>query len=202
MSDRLWRPPGIRHKVPEVGDLLAVRYRAARVLDIQSDDGTVTRYLVRRECGEPFAGENRRREQGLGIQNWGSGPRALAVFASDDFPVCRCHGWPWPCKALDDMEEARRSADYAAVKMARSIPGVCYACGEPVTARQGIVVAPEPNVELPGFPAPAFHARMSCWGGRAHYEQARRRVLGDKWTPFLPESEQAIHLGGAPWLTT
>ena len=85
-------------------------------------------------------------------------------------------------RAMEDMREG-------AALIARANDGHCLSCGEPVTTRQQRIVAPEPNVLIPGFSAPMFHLRQSCRAYLDEYDRARRSTLGADWAPLVREQE-------------
>lgn len=92
------------------------------------------------------------------------------------YPVCSVCGEPWPCREIGITREARRqSAELE--RLSRIMPGCCWACGEPVTARQSSVVFEGENLLLPGAPPPVFHLRRQggCRSAAMSYE--------DRWVP-------------------
>ena len=109
MSRGYWMPPRSRRAVPEVGDIIGSRYRALRVLDItQNLDRSGTCYLVRRERGPKIQAENDLRVAGLLlVPNCPDGRRRPVTVMDSDYPLCQCHGWPWPCEEIEKMDEAR-----------------------------------------------------------------------------------------------
>lgn len=187
--NRDWRPYGVHFQFdpPRVGDLVAIEHMALRVWDVSPrDDGT--RYAFHREHGPKHPAENSRGDLCLTLT---AGQRPMwRVYESGVLPLCSCHGHPWPCQALCDVEDALRDMRRAADMAAKANDGCCLACGEPVTTRQGKVLAPEPNVVLPGFPPPLFHTRQACRAGLAEYDRARRARLGADWTPLLGEQPE------------
>lgn len=176
-----WFPPGIEHKKVAVGDLVAHDHMALRVLQVDPrDDGVVL--LVRRERGPKCPAENDRQEFGFRTP-FRSG--VVCAWPDERMALCSCHGDPYPCRQMaherHQLAAMRRDADL----IAKAHDGHCLSCGELVTSRQGKVLAPEPNVLLPGFPAPLFHLRLSCRDGLNSYDRSRRARLGADWTPLL-----------------
>ena len=189
---REWYPEGARRRFdpPAVGDMVAIDYMSLRVWDISPSprDETLTRYALRREHGPVHP-----REAPLGDLVVTTRGRPLWwVYEDGVLPLCSCHGWPWPCKPRCETQQALSDIRAAAEMAERAHDGLCLACGEPVTTRQGRVLAPEPNVALPGFPAPLFHTRQKCREGLQEYDRARRRRLGANWAPLLSDRQDAL----------
>lgn len=91
------------------------------------------------------------------------------------YPVCSCHGHPFPCIELDrDRLVASQTAKTERL-LAGAQPGVCQACREPIRPRQKTVTFPEPSLLVPGAPGPTYHAgRTSCWQAAHDYETKHR----------------------------
>ena len=93
----------------------------------------------------------------------------------DRYPVCSCHGHPWPCQDHDHDRVAQEAGQKMDRLLATATPGVCAACLEPITARQPTVTFPEGHVQIPGAPGPTYHAgRGSCWWAATQYEEKHR----------------------------
>lgn len=87
------------------------------------------------------------------------------------YPVCTDCGEPWPCPEIGITREARKqSAELE--RLSQVMPGCCWACGEPVTARQSAIVFEGENLLLPGAPPAVFHLRAKggCRGAAMGYE--------------------------------
>lgn len=188
------------------GDLLASgrkvwRVREVRPVPVADWDEQDSEYY-RLHCGPSAAspGQLRRRrpEEGAREEDWslrpvylvirpvaGGEPRHVKALPYNHrtryvlhphYPVCSDCGEPWPCPELD----VKRELDKHAAEMARLeaiMPGCCWACGEPVTARHKAVVFDGENLLLPGARPPAFHlrqrseGRVACLGAAMDYEE-------------------------------
>lgn len=182
-----WRPPfdaielahGTTELLPPIGAVIAYHHRALEVLRYdERDDGWIAQ--VKRVLGPKLRYENDRGECGLRIA-----ARAHIDVYKGRIPTCSCCGDPWPCTQETNEREARHDMQYLSRQIAKAADGICYSCGEVITTRQHHVLAPEPNVELDGFTAPAFHTRWKCRANLESYDQLRRRKLGAQWTPLL-----------------
>lgn len=92
------------------------------------------------------------------------------VLLGDRYPVCSCHGHPWPCQDADRDRVAAMQARVMEREIARALPGLCPACGEPITARQKTITYPGENLNVPGGPEPTFHLRRFCYHEATQYE--------------------------------
>jgi len=101
------------------------------------------------------------------------------VYLEGRVPLCSCCGHPWPCLMTDAAAISKEAAELMERRMVRAQPGCCYSCGEVITQRQESIRYPEGNVDLPGYPAPRFHTRNSCWDGRYSYEKRRAKAIPD-----------------------
>lgn len=105
------------------------------------------------------------------------------VYDDGRWPQCSCCGEPMPCRAALEDEQVNSSldriADFEAIP-----PGACWACSEPITARQKSVTYPGDNIDLPGGQQPAFHLRMKCRGSAESYER--------KWVAADPRRERIL----------
>lgn len=101
------------------------------------------------------------------------------VYPHEHYPICASCSEPMPCRERLAIE----TSESAAKHMARyEIAGICPACGEPVTQRQGSRTFDE-NLYMPGGPPVTFHAsRRECWSGLVKYE--------DKWVQADPENRK------------
>lgn len=182
MSDHWWPPfDSTEYVKPGEGTpLLAWNHRAVQVFGWDERDGGWIAH-VRRIHGPKVDSENDRAEFGLTVRRWGMDAYRGRV------PLCSCCGEPWPCMREVDERKARDQMAHLAGQVSKAYDGFCYACGEPITTRQRSILAPEPNVELPGFPPPGFHLRWSCRSGVDAYDRVRRRSLGAQWTPLVTD---------------
>ena len=185
--NREWFPLEARRRFdpPTLGDMVAIEHMALRVWDISPSprDEAAVRYAFHREYGPKHPRENSSGDLTMTV----TGRCLWWVYESGEMPLCSCHGHPWPCQTMCDTRQALRDIRRAAAMAEKAHEGCCLACGEPVTTRQGKVLAPEPNVVLPGFPPPLFHTRWACRDGLVEYDRARRAALGADWTPLLAE---------------
>ncbi len=152
---RRWYPPhdstAYMHiqadKLPPIGSVIAFNHRALEILRYdERDDGWIAQ--VRRIHGPRLKSENDRAECGLRLRNF-----AILDVYKGRIPLCSCCGDPWPCTREIAEREARDDMRHLAGQMEKAHDGFCYSCGEPITTRQGKVLAPEANIELPGFRA-------------------------------------------------
>jgi hypothetical protein len=189
---RQWDPLGVQRNYksgpPAVGDVVAWDHCAYLVTHVAPselrDDEPAERvyydpYMmtIQRIHGPAHEHENDMQERALRIP-----PNAYHAWQKYDegrVPLCSCCGHPWPCRVATAKVISALQAEVLNKKMDRSVPGVCYSCGEVITNRQGSVTYPEPNVELLGYPAPRFHTRNACAEGQYHYEQKRSKALPD-----------------------
>lgn len=182
-----WFPIGCRTGVPEIGDLIAHKFMALRLLAIDDapdgDDRTV-RLHVRREYGPTPDAENDRGEFGLRVRK--GFVRWLAqIYQEENIPLCSCHHHPYPCTEIVARREALRDMSVTADRISRANEGHCFSCGELITPRQARIIAPEPNVMLDGFPPPMFHLRHACRPFLQTYDRARRQHLAGDWAPLI-----------------
>jgi hypothetical protein len=84
--------------------------------------------------------------------------KSFGRYPDGHYPICATCGEPTPCREV----VARRLAEQAGEVMDRyDQEGICPACQEPVTARQGRETFGW-NLEVPGGPPVTFHTRRSC----------------------------------------
>lgn len=105
------------------------------------------------------------------------------VYADGRWPQCSCCGEPMPCRAALEDEQVTSSLDRIA-KLEAILPGACWACQEPITARQKSVTFPGDNIDLPGGQQPIFHTRQQCRGSAERYER--------KWIAADPRRERIL----------
>lgn len=149
-SDREWlaRQPEHLRGLPQV---IVLRHENGPTLDPQpGDDGTV-------HIAVPAGGRR---------AWWGVAAR---------YPVCSCHGHPYPCLDVDRDRLVAATRARTERLLAGAQAGVCQSCRQPITARQKTVVFPEPSLLVPGAPGPVFHAgRTDCWWAAHAYETKHR----------------------------
>lgn len=170
MSVDRWYP--IRSRIsydrPAPGTLVALRREVWRVVEtrdvpeIDREDGdTQDAYYV---ILVPHRGGKRRHVKARRRISW--------HVMDEHFPVCVECGEPYPCLHLDAKAAGER-AGARLDKLASILPGCCWGCGEPITARQERMSFAGPNVWLPTAPdSPAFHLRRACYGSAVAYEDA------------------------------
>jgi hypothetical protein len=161
-------------RAPCPGELIGYRYSVWRVDEVRVVDdtsrarrgpGPFDLELVH-VSGPQLDGSGRLRVEGEGI---------VWRLVSGRFPVCSCHGHPWPCLGHDRDVLASALARKGRRDLAGAVPDVCAACVEPFTVRQPRVVFPGLSLIVPGAPGPSFHARRSsCWWAAHRYEIERR----------------------------
>ena len=94
-------------------------------------------------------------------------PRKLIPVFRDHYPVCSQCGDLQPCRE----QWVQRITDAAVERAARyEVAGICPACEEPVTHRQGAHRFPE-NLHVPLGPPVVFHARQKCLSGAIEYDR-------------------------------
>lgn len=101
------------------------------------------------------------------------GPRTYVTWylLPDHYAVCVSCGEIAPCRELT----GRREAEQAMVRfemLAGILPGCCWSCAEPITARQKAITFDGTNVWMPTAPPAVFHARRSCRAAATTYEEA------------------------------
>jgi hypothetical protein len=104
---------------------------------------------------------------------WVPTSRSWHVYPTERWPQCSCCGEPMPCQA----ELLDRQVDAGMAKLdahAAKMPGCCWCCGEPITARQRSVVYAGTNLDLPSGPEVRFHTRRGCARVAAEYEERWR----------------------------
>ena len=202
-------PAGTRsrfnHRLAE-GDLIAFGYAAWRVTHVRVNDPTpeqaarINAYsekfrdqhmpysvTLTRLHGPKHEHENDRGDLGLGVDP--SRPSAFWwLYESERIPLCSCCGHPYPCKAAVDDVRVERAGEALGRKLARSQPGICYACGEPITRRMKAGRIGTEHAEIPGYPAPAWHVgRWRCADAMRRY--AKMHGLDDRQAALLdPEA--------------
>lgn len=89
----------------------------------------------------------------------------------EHYAVCVHCGQLAPCREVTAERAAEREMAHFE-HLTKILPGCCWGCSEPITARQRSVVFPGPNLLLPtAAPSPAFHLRRGCAVDAARYEE-------------------------------
>lgn len=186
MSD--WQPLGCgwRHrKDPEPGDVIALEFAAWEIMDVLQLENHRTQLVLKKLYG---AHDMPRAQLTVGR----IGLRSLHFYPSGRVPLCSCCANPMPCRTAEAERIAAEEMVIVEKRMARAaIPGICYACGEVITSRQGSLTYPpdEGNVQLPGYPSPRFHTRDNCYENRHQYAADRAKHMPDKFA-FDPDYER------------
>lgn len=173
-----WRPPLESTqpvRVLEVGMVIAYEWAAWEVTHVSpmaepKDDGRDMRVTFHRLYGPKHEHENQFGDMAVAY----SSRRLYGVHVYRDGRVwlCSCCGDPAPCRMQVAEESARHSAAEFERRLNRMGPGICYGCGEVITARQERVTFPGEHADFPGRGGPTFHTRRKCAEERWAY--ARR----------------------------
>jgi hypothetical protein len=101
----------------------------------------------------------------------------------EHWAVCASCGDPYPCLGKHGEREAQ-TARAEMERLLAILPGCCWSCGKPITARQRSATFDGENLLMPGGPPPAFHTarsaqhqQVSCLGSAVEYE--RRWIAQD-----------------------
>lgn len=208
-----WMPDGAayhRHMQAKVGLKVAWRYAVWRIVDIReraeadwTDDDRA--YLARQPA------EFRKPPRVIVLKHL-NGPKLtdpedfgldgelhlleparnhhLWTGVNKRYPVCSCHGHPWPCMEWDRDRLVAGQAQRTERLLAGAQPGVCASCREPIRARQRSVTFPEPSLLVPGAPGPTYHTgRQECWLAAWQYEREQRM-------PAHPEATRLVSCPG------
>jgi hypothetical protein len=106
------------------------------------------------------------------------------------YPVCVECGEPWPCPEIGITREVRKNSAEME-RLASILPGCCWSCGGPVTARQKSIAFEGENLLLPGAPAPVFHLRTGkpyCSSAAVDYDK--------KWVAAGPGRHPRLYCPG------
>jgi hypothetical protein len=191
----------------EPGDVVGIRYGAWRVVEVRiradvdltdEDREHMLRFKPEfREQHRPYAvvlthvaGPNLMSRRGR-IHLEGS--RRDWMLLGERHAVCSCHGHPWPCQDADRDRVAAMQAAALEQKLAKAIPGVCPACGQPITTRQRSVLYPGENLDVPGGPEPCYHTRGACWSDAVAYEL--------RWIAADPRRERILTWPNCPGMS-
>lgn len=191
-----WEPEGGERRAwrdLQPGDLIVFERKVWRVREarpvpvIDWDEDDVRGHETRFRTGEgpedwqyrplylivhPAKGGKRRHVK---VRPW-AGLGVTAYVLHPHYPVCTECGEPWPCPEIGITREVRKNSAEME-RLAAIMPGCCWACGEPVTARHSAIVFDGENLLLPGGPPPVFHLRVKggCRAAAMDYE--------DRWVP-------------------
>jgi hypothetical protein len=205
-----WRPLGTdNERRPEAGRIVAWRHMAWRVVECapvpeadwsQKDRETVATYkpgwraeyapwtVVIRPAA--ITGDDPRgRDSDVHLRVPAGWHYGFDTYPDEHYPVCAQCGEPVPCretKARELTEAASRKADRY------SLPGVCPACQEMITARQKVLTFGE-NLYVPFGPEVTFHVgRRDCCHSAAEYEK--------KWAEMAPGRITTLSCPGHVWM--
>lgn len=188
MRHDFWRPAmspapyRIGHR-PAVGDLIAVKrepYRVEEVRDQPPGDWHDRARDQWVEAGMPDPWSSAPFE--VHVREAASGRRRGMVVVQpwhwnwyealpEHYAVCVHCGELAPCREVTSQQAAEREMAWFE-RLTKILPGCCWACAEPITARQRAVTFPGPNMLLPTAPAdPSFHLRRECASDAARYEE-------------------------------
>lgn len=204
----MWEPRGgerreWRHLLP--GDLLELDRQAWRVrearpvpaIDWDGDDRQAYQSINRERAAEedwrlrpvylillPVKGGERRHVK---VRPY---CRPSAFVLSPHYPVCSECGDLYPCRHLEiEAEAGQQMAEVE--RLAAILPGCCWNCGKPVTARQKSIVFEGENLLLPGAPPVVFHLRSGspyCSSAAFRYEK--------KWVAADPGRHPRLYCPG------
>lgn len=160
-----WRPAvhSFDHvgQLPEIGSLVAVDRQPWIVASVQ-DDGT----HVELELHKPGQEHPRYRAR------YSATARRPWTPLPEHYAICGHCAELAPCVGHEQQVNAHRIAVRLTEELS-ILPGMCPACNEPITARQGVIDFPGENVRNPlAPPTPVFHTRQRCWDAAALYEDA------------------------------
>jgi hypothetical protein len=205
-----WYPLGTRNETrPSVGQIIAWRHAAWRVIesgpvpevDWSDNDRKrlthlrpefVSRNIPWTIIVRPVritADDPRSRDHDVHLGLPARSFTGIDAYPNEHYPVCSICGEPLPCReemAREEAEKETRRADRY------SMPGVCPACEEPVTARQKTVNFEE-NLRVPAGPPVTFHRRGQCVGSAVRYEQEWAAADPDRRTTRLSCSGHIHH---------
>lgn len=173
-----WHPRGARTKwtTPEVGDVVAVEHAVWRIDHVKpSENGegvSVTAHHLAGWINPAW------RVNSLGDVHLRIAENGYFDIYDGRWPACSCCGEPMPCRA-ELIDQAAAAAADRLDSLERRLPGCCWACCEPITARQQSVTYAGENLDLPGGPEVLFHTRRKCAYEAKHYEE-RWLAAGDQ----------------------
>lgn len=181
MNNERWFPLGATRctYLPEPGTLLAIDHAVWKVAEVGEPDQhewtdvdhtawmqhnrrpfVVTAYPVDQE-------HNRWKIRGRARQmaNGRLSGSQFYAYPDEHYPVCASCSEPLPCRETERRRLAEQELRQAE---AWQRPGVCPACGQPVTTKQDSMTFP--NVKVPGGPLLTFHiGRQACRSAARDY---------------------------------
>lgn len=160
----------------QAGQIVAVQFKAWRIVDVDRDDETVIVTAV-----DATGADDRQ-------YSMRAPARYLWTVLGEHYSVCVKCGDVQPCReqvAADvSSQEARQAERF-------EISGVCPSCLQPVTARQRSITFEENVATILGPPV-TFHLRQKCMSGAIRYDQ--------RWAKHLeraPKLEESLKCDGA-----
>ncbi len=164
-------------KIPHVGELIACpdrkAYRVVAVEEREQANWHEQTMKAWEKAGrpDPYTWEDRERAMrlrpagdpnakayGYGLYPWASNDRWWPL--REQYPVCCDCGLIWPCPCDERTTEAR-TAMKELDRLGGIMPGCCWACGEPITARHRSIEFDGENLLMPGAAPAVFHAAHS-----------------------------------------
>lgn len=94
----------------------------------------------------------------------------IPVYERGRWFLCSCCGELAPCRA-DAADVIAAASEIIDTHHEAKVPGACWRCQEPITARQRAVAYPGINLDSPLQPAPRFHLRRACRRAAEDYER-------------------------------
>lgn len=218
-----WMPSdyAVTRTMPRVGLKVAWRYAVWRIVDIRDQEEVDwseqdRAYLARQPAefrhpprtivlkhlnGPTLVEDNYIDSAGLVHVFEAARHRRVWDGVAKRYPVCSCHGHPWPCMELDRDRLIAGQAAQTERLLAGAQPGVCAACREPVRARQKAVTFPESSLLVPGAPGPTYHvAQVTCWQAARDYETEHRMAAHPEATRLVSCPGLAVTHGVGLWM--
>jgi hypothetical protein len=173
-----WRPPFesvVRSGQLDVGMIVGWDWAAWEITHLSpmvepDDKGRDTHATLHRLHGPKHRNENKFGDLAVSFtkrRTWD-----IHVYRDGRVWLCSCCGDPAPCRMQVAEESSRLAAEVFEDRLNRMGTGICYACGEVITARQERVTFPGEHADFPGRSGPTFHTRRKCASER--YAYARR----------------------------
>jgi len=190
-----WQPPwqaldrrsGYREL--EAGMIIGYDYRAWEVTHVGAmsepdSNGREMRCTLRRLHGPKHPNENKFADV---VLRYSARAYGLNIYRGGRVWLCSCCGDPVPCRMEVAEEVSASEAREFDARLNRMGPGICYACGEVITARQDRVTFPGDHADFPGRGGPTFHTRRKCEEERWLY--ARRAGTDMDGQPLTNEEQ-------------